>query len=525
MKTRKTKKNRKTKRMKGGILNYKFSILQQYIQNSYKTSIYMPHLIRIIETENKRTQRDRAQVIALSESDWGILIKKAYQDEIRFIFGDSPMEQRLRSIFNYRRPDTFPTYAENTDAFPLKQVYDIILRITKKKILMDDVLAYIEFLKTRPIEPIHLSERDWHELIAECYHRHRIYFVFNDSPLQRYLNKSFDYPLLDNYFGYLDKIEKDGKPMPNLIDLIHIPARPTRPAESVTEGPTRPAESVPARPTRNISRYEPAEEPAPKERHMPKPVRTLSISQPAQGNQNSCFAHAATLLIFHNMFNDLLERMTPTQITTYEAKDCNSYLNTTNPFPSYEVVSAQCGDVGATRICLYLYIYNMLVKKFGCNYGHSIECILYYLNTSFQPNMFESSPDGIIIDALIEPIYKRVIKDDFAVSEVDMDFFYKLPEYKLYLKQYFKYYYARLHVTKHDVVIAEIKDDKYIGGKDTMTGTDFLIPFSEFHPKGKIVLPGEILHGLLSIAFLYDTSKLAEFDPAFSELLKDKQVK
>jgi hypothetical protein len=491
--------------MKGGISNYNFVILQQYIQTFSKKTIYMSDLMRIIEADNTSKTQKGEPLITLSEDDWCIVIKKAHEDGIRFIFGVSPLEESLRIKFDYSRPSIFSTYTNNTEAFPLRPVYNFVQKTARKRILMNDILTYIEFLKTRSIQIV-LGTREWNELIAECYFRHRIHFIFDDSTVQRRLNKEFNYQYLDYYFSYLGNIGTDKTPIPS---------------PSVLDPRARPVEEPPP------SRREPAEEPPPARREpvIPRqPSRTLSISQPVQGDQRTCFAHAASLMIYHNMYNELLERMTPGEMKNYQEKNCNQYLNTTTPFPPYEIIHKQCGDTGASRILLYIYIYRMLVKEFGCDGGRSLECMLYYLKTDYQPNMFDPSMDGLIIDALLIPIYRSVDKSNFAVSEIDMDRFTKLPRYRFYLNEYFKYYYARISTPDHAFVIGNISDAG-IEGKDTMIGANFTIPFSQFHRKGKITLQDETFDGFLTISFLYDKSKLPEFSPEFSRLLVSTEVK
>ena len=482
------KSKRKTKRMKGGISNYNFVILQQYIQTFSKKTIYMSDLMRIIEADNTYKTTKGEPLITLSEDHWCIVIKKAYEDGIRFIFGVSPLEESLRIKFDYSRPSIFSTYTNNTEAFPLRPVYTFVQKTARKRILMNDILTYIEFLKTRSIQIV-LGTREWNELIAECYFRHRIHFIFDDSPVQSRLNKEFNYQYLDYYFSYLGNIGIDKTPIPS---------------PSVLDPRARPARREPVIPR--------------------QPSRTLSISQPVQGDQRTCFAHAASLMIYHNMYNELLERMTPGEMKNYQEKNCNQYLNTTTPFPPYEIIHKQCGDSGASRILLYIYIYRMLVKEFGCDGGLSLECMLYYLKTDYQPNMFDPSMDGRIIDALLIPVYRSVDKSNFSLSEVDMDRFTKLPRYRFYLEQYFKYYYARISTPDHAFVIGNISDAG-IEGKDSMIGANFTIPFSQFHRKGKITVQDETFDGFLTISFLYDKSKLSEFSPEFSHLLVSTEVK
>ena len=105
----------------------------------------------------------------------------------------------------------------------------------------------------------------------------------------------------------------------------------------------------------------------------PTLVKSTSSSVSSQKDQETCFAHSATYLIFHNIYNiDLSEE----DRQTYMDHNCNQYLDTTRvrgggqdqkvvePHfvargllePNLEDLDL-CGKTGKTRILLFLYIY------------------------------------------------------------------------------------------------------------------------------------------------------------------------
>ena len=65
----------------------------------------------------------------------------------------------------------------------------------------------------------------------------------------------------------------------------------------------------------------------------PRLVRSVSTSISSQKDQETCFAHSAAYLIFHNIYNlDLSEE----DVQKYNEHNCNQYLDTTRTEPNVD---------------------------------------------------------------------------------------------------------------------------------------------------------------------------------------------
>jgi hypothetical protein len=292
-----------------------------------------------------------------------------------------------------------------------------------------------------------LSESDWTELIAESYFRDGIQFQFDDSELGRELSRLIDYRNPESLIPYRDKIVTGIRP------------------------------------------------------------RALSISQTRQGRQGTCFAHSASLLIFHNLYN--LE-LTEEDKILYEENKCNIYLDTTREYEDFDTLRTKCGVSGAKRILLFLYIYKIIVDRFGCYHGNTSESIHFYLISPLKD--FFPEINDILIPSESE-------KDSFEISNVDMSTFAKM-NYKPFLRLYFQDYYASIHLKRlgHVITIINIGEDGIIG-KDSEASDFFTIPFKQFHPKGIFTLKGMPVTDMSYITFFYKKTKLRTYPLPFARLL------
>ena len=542
-KSRKLKKSKRKTRIKGGISKYNFTTLNSIVKRFARKIFYMRRLKHEIELINGKIKiynasnpQRREAYIELTEKDWDELIAKSFKDGIHFYFDNSELGQHLKRKFNYDDPSSFSKYLGNITSFPLKNLYPIIVDNSKNSIYFKDLIYIIDELNVKgdvSYKEFILSDIELCELIAECYFRDRIYFIFDESENGRRFNKIFDYTYLDIYFYYLGNIVDDGTHIPEItFEKLESPprARDTTQTSSIApQTPPRVSRVVlepraPSKPRAygnmplyfpQSPPYESIQSPPRKSAQAEEPrtiLRTLSLSQSVQGNERTCFAHSAALIIFHNVYDLPL-----TDYKLYVENNCNSFLDTTTPLPEYTTLQTNCGLSGAMRILLFRYIYQVIVNKFGCHTGPTITAMNYYLNEPFHPEIFETLNDVLM------KIHASVNYSNFTVSSVDMEDFSKL-KYKPYLDEYFQKYYANISTLNPRHAIAIVGQDKTgIIGKDSMYGTKINIPFSDLHSKGIVKLQGRTLEGIRNITFLYN--KETRFTKEFSDLLEKTIVK
>jgi hypothetical protein len=226
--------------------------------------------------------------------------------------------------------------------------------------------------------------------------------------------------------------------------------------------------------------------------------RTLSVTQSYQGTEGTCFAHASSLMIFHNLYKLTL---TDKEKRIYIENNCNLHLDTTRK-EDYPLLLSQCGEKGSTRILLFLYIYKVITGKFGCDGGALDKGILYYLNTSFQP-LFSREINRILL-----PIHESVNRETFECSMIDIKKLTVLP-YKDFLADYFERYYAVADIIEPSHSVTLVGINKFgIVGKDSATSSPFVIPFHEFRSKGRFSIKEDKYKGMDYLYFLYKKSKV-----------------
>ena len=226
--------------------------------------------------------------------------------------------------------------------------------------------------------------------------------------------------------------------------------------------------------------------------------RTLSVTQSYQGTEGTCFAHASSLMIFHNLYKLSLSEK---EKRVYIENNCNLHLDTSRK-EDYELLRSQCGEKGSTRILLFLYIYKVITGKFGCDGGSLDKGILYYLNIPFQP-IFSRE-----INRLLMPIHESVNRETFECSMIDIKKLTALP-YKDFLADYFERYYAVVDLIEPSHSVALVGINKFgIVGKDSATSSPFVIPFHEFRSKGRFSIKEDKYKGMDYVYFLFKKSKV-----------------
>jgi hypothetical protein len=138
----------------------------------------------------------------------------------------------------------------------------------------------------------------------------------------------------------------------------------------------------------------------------------------------------------------------------YLQNNCNLHLDTTTELEDFGRLRMRCGDGGAIRILLFMYIYKVITNRYGCD-GNTIISILYYLKTPFQ-EIFTPK-----LNALLLPIFNSAPKD-FSVSAIPMNEF-KTYAYKSLLHEYLKKYYAYVQKFKQFLKRMSIKKYKKSG--------------------------------------------------------------
>ncbi len=226
--------------------------------------------------------------------------------------------------------------------------------------------------------------------------------------------------------------------------------------------------------------------------------RTLSVTQSYQGDEGTCFAHASSLMIFHNLYKLSLSDK---EKRVYIDNNCNLHLDTTRK-EDYLLLKSQCGEKGSTRILLFLYIYKVITGKFGCDGGNSDKGILYYLHTPFQ-SIFSRD-----INRLLMTIHESVNPETFECSMIDIKKLTALP-YKDFLFDYFERYYAVADIIEPSHSVTLVGINKFgIVGKDSATSSPFVIPFHEFRSKGRFSIKEDKYKGMDYLYFLYKKSKI-----------------
>jgi len=240
-----------------------------------------------------------------------------------------------------------------------------------------------------------------------------------------------------------------------------------------------------------------------------RPSNTFSF----QHGRMDCFAHAATHIIFHNVYN---LRLTPEDRDRYNENQCYLHLDTTSDIEdtSFEALTEQCGKTGSMRILAFLYIYKFITDVFGCERGHTDRSIVYYLRTPLHP-VFKSDELNERVMRVLR--YKEPQKKSFTCTTIEMETLMNV-RYKEYLKSYFAlnyYFLLNLKDPGHSITIIGM-DEKGLEGKDSWVGTSFTIPWEQFHPNGTVNVKSYTWEGIAHLIFLYDETKI---DPRFRTLL------
>jgi hypothetical protein len=265
----------------------------------------------------------------------------------------------------------------------------------------------------------------------------------------------------------------------------------------------------------------------------PTLVKSTSSSVSSQKDQETCFAHSATYLIFHNIYNiDLSEE----DRQTYMDHNCNQYLDTTRVRGGGQVQKVVephfapaargllepnlddldlCGKTGKTRILLFLYIYLIITLKLGCNKGYVTHSIKYYLEGDYVP-----------------PFTSKRLNDELAelVKDKDLDLYTTsfVPIHKIsvpHLKNIFDdgLYISLISVTPpHIITLVGMTDTEFIA-KDSYEAAIFRFPISQFKSNGIIVVNSNFtMRGIRGLTFLYKKSATyphftREFEENYSE--------
>ena len=242
--------------------------------------------------------------------------------------------------------------------------------------------------------------------------------------------------------------------------------------------------------------------------------RKLSLSYSSQGREGTCFAHAASLMIFHNLYGITLHQEDK---QLYIENNCNLHLDTTRQMEDYQVLLTQCGKSGTARILLFLYIYRVITNKFGCDGGDYTESVLYYLNTPFH-DIFNKE-----INLILMPIYKSVDKELYDFSFLDMNEY--TPNYNDYLSYYFEDYYGGITTIQPDHAITLVGINKVgILCKDSATVSAFIIPFHEFNVDGTFLINKTKFKGIEYIFFLYKKTSIEKYPVSFKDNLKKYRI-
>jgi len=425
-------------------------------------------------------------------------------------------------------------------------LHSIIVEIARKTVSMTDILDYIE------VQDIQFGKsiKDWFELVARCF-RDDIYIVFDHYRLGKSLRDRVDYehPVsFTSYSGNVDeklylRVVELANPSVFFKDVMdHLDAINLRLDELNREHPDETAikpitlsfidwceliaqchkdgihflfdESELGEQLKIVFDYKnPTSFAHFKNKLVIDRPRSLSGTQGFQGSEGTCFAHSAALIISHNMYKN---KLTEEEEAVYEEAKCNSYLETPSKIDNYGVIQSKCGVNGAIRILLYLYIYHIIVGEFGYHGGSTTKSILFYLQTSFRPIFSEE------LNAVLRPIVESVNNESFSVSFMSMAEFTENKDYRDYLEEYLRNYYAKISIKDQDHVVTIVgTNERGIIGKDSGHGRFFYIPYDQFRPDGIFRSSYELFRGIPDITFLYETKN--SFSEPFSRLLNDEK--
>jgi len=447
MKTKRIKKNKtKKNKMKGGISEFHFYTVHPIIQALSMKEIHFEIVADTVQTAeeeiieyNKTHPTKSMKPFNMTIPDWGELITASFKEGIFFLFDNSEIGMELQRQFDYSNPASFSVYSGKVSDEPLHSLYRFVLDTAKKTVYLDDIVEAIEAKN----EEIRQSSARTILLTESDWleliaesFEEGIYFQFDGSELGTELAKHIDYDDPSSFSSYLGNI-------------------------------------------------------------VVNPTRRTTITQSYQGKEPTCFAHSAALLLFHNVYKLSLGEEDK---KLYLKNNCNLHLDTTRKLEDYHLLKSRCGESGAAHILLFLYIYRVIVKEFGCSYGHTSASVIYYLNTPFQPTIF-----GDKLNAIILPIYNSVRHASFVASLMDMSFFTSSEEHLSYLNEYFKKYYASLTTTepRHVVTLTGLNQFGVLG-KNSGSGTLFTISYDNFKKDGSFKTANRTLYGINDILFLYE---------------------
>ncbi len=236
-----------------------------------------------------------------------------------------------------------------------------------------------------------------------------------------------------------------------------------------------------------------------------RPTVALTPGYTFQGEQNSCFAHAATNMIIHNIY-----KLTLDDYAMYEEKKCNQYLDTTKPLKEYGTILKECGDSASKRILLFHYIYRVITTRFGTNRGPLGSSILFYLQQPFRADIFPE------LNEIIHPIFQSKNLGLYTLSIMPIDKF-DIQEYD----RYFEEYYASIHIKKPAHFFTIVGIDDVVHGKDSSTGKSFTIPLDQFQSTGSVAINDSLWQSLSFVYLLFETSK-HEFYPSIVKKYVEK---
>ena len=108
-----------------------------------------------------------------------------------------------------------------------------------------------------------------------------------------------------------------------------------------------------------------------------------------QGPQETCYAHAITRLILNAIRQTIPDHFYPLE----ENDECDEYYNFQNMLNFFADKRNVCSEKSLNNVMMYIYIYKILTKKFGCT-GYYTEIALQWFNRKI---IREKSVDGKFI--------------------------------------------------------------------------------------------------------------------------------
>jgi len=175
-------------------------------------------------------------------------------------------------------------------------------------------------------------------------------------------------------------------------------------------------------------------------------IRTSSFTISNQGNEGTCFAHAVSRVFLKAMRNYIPE------LKINIKKDCNDFYNIRNMkrlLYNYENFE-KCTENNKNNVVIYIFLYAIIVDKFGCNGGNTYESINYVNNFLIKILKIQEEPMPQIRE-------ESIIMDNYLPRNPIIQFGGTKPDiiYDI-MSKFFKHYNAKENIQNFENICIKI---------------------------------------------------------------------